>query len=177
MCMEIEVGFDIGLQDEFPLETTALVLPKGATPLVPGTSSYISRTSDRLLTPGTLEKRTRRIHPAVDLALRTYYTTGRTLEECAAVNNVKVSLLRSMVNSTEGEALRAQVQGDLDRHFQSLYKKVIRVLDDALEHPEPSVALAGANLWLKSNKGTKVEVTLTAEDVVKKLMETREQVG
>jgi hypothetical protein len=62
------------------------------------------------------------------------------------------------------------VRNELEDKFQAQFRKVVNVLDQGLDHPEPQIALAAANLWLKTNRGSKVEVKVTAEDLVAQIM-------
>lgn len=65
------------------------------------------------------------------------------------------------------------LEGELDNQFKGLYTKVIRTLEAALDCADASVALAGANLWLKAQGKFvhKVEHRdLTAEDIIAKII-------
>jgi hypothetical protein len=62
------------------------------------------------------------------------------------------------------------VRGDLENKFQAQFEQVINVIEEALKHPEPSIALAGANLWLRSARKQEVKVEITAEDLIQKIM-------
>jgi hypothetical protein len=106
----------------------------------------------------------------VDSALRYYFCGIHEVGAVARLYKIKELELRRWLGTEDAEKIRASIQTEKDIHFQSLYGKVVDTLNLALEHPDPQVALAGANLWLRSNKGSKIEVVLTAEDVVKKIM-------
>lgn len=67
----------------------------------------------------------------------------------------------------------------MDVQFKGLYTKVIKVIGDALDCADASIALAGANLWMKAHGKFvhKVERRdLTAEDIIKKIISGELQV-
>jgi len=110
------------------------------------------------------------IGPRMEQAVRLYACGKYSAEQVAKqVGCAKGSLIAAW-NSPQGQAIADTIRGDLENRFQGLYSKVIDVLGEALDHDEPSVALAAASLWLKSGKAKKVEVSLTAEDLVQRIM-------
>lgn len=111
-----------------------------------------------------------RVSPKQEQALRLYALGKYSLEEFRIALGVGAARATQIINSAAGQSVIANVRGELEHRFQSQFEEVINVLDLGLKHPEPSVALAAANLWLKHNRGTKVEVKVTAEDLVAKIM-------
>lgn len=75
-----------------------------------------------------------------------------------------------LLKSPLGIHYLASLQSLLDVEFDALYKDVIGCIKIGLGHSEPTVYLGAANLWLRTNK-TKVKIELSAEDVVKGIIE------
>lgn len=111
------------------------------------------------------------VKPIVEQAIKLYALGKFTTQvEAAAYASMHPNRFNTILQSPAGQAILNEVRKELDFRFDSLFKKTIDVIDMALDHPEPSVALAGASLFLKTNKGTKVNVELSAEDVVQQIM-------
>ena len=50
------------------------------------------------------------------------------------------------------------------------FRKVVSTIEEALACGDMNLRLAAAALWLKTNRAQKVQVEITAEDVVQKLL-------
>jgi predicted DNA-binding protein (UPF0251 family) len=111
-----------------------------------------------------------RLSPKLEQAVRLWVVSGEEQDVVAMRCGIDKATLRSAINSPAGKSVMTEVRGALDHKFQGLFDQVITVVKDGLIHPDPSVALASANLWLRHNKATEVKVTLTAEDIVQKLL-------
>lgn len=101
------------------------------------------------------------------------YSLGKlaSLEAASAVAGISKVRFSVLLNSPAGQAVVERVRKELDFRYQALQKKFIDVVEQALDHPDPAVALAGASLFAKTQIGTKVKVELSAEDVVQQLMQ------
>jgi hypothetical protein len=112
-----------------------------------------------------------RIKPKHEQAI-VLFATGQvsSVKAAAAVAGCTASHMSAMLNSPAGQTIVERVKGELDFKYQSLYTKFIDVVSDAMSHPEPSVALAGANLFAKTQIGTKHTVQLSAEDIVQQII-------
>jgi hypothetical protein len=112
-----------------------------------------------------------RIKPLQEQALRLYATgVVSSIEAAAVVAKCSSVRLIQLINSPAGQAVVDSVKSELDFRYQSLYKKFIQVVGDAMDHPEPAVALAGASLFAKTQIGTKHKVELSAEDIVQQII-------
>jgi hypothetical protein len=119
-------------------------------------------------------KATRRLKPLQEQALRMYAIGKYDWDEARVAAGVKSKAEWSLIlNSQAGQAVVSEVRGILEDKFQAQFSKVVDVLGQGLDHPDPQVALASASLWLKTNRGSKVEVKITAEDLVAQLMGQR----
>lgn len=116
-------------------------------------------------------KVTRPIKPRVEQALR-MYACGmyKTQHEAAVAAGLKDGRFSIVINSDQGQKILNSVRGELDLRYQTLYNKFIDVVESALDHADPAVALAGASLFAKTQIGTKIRAELTAEDVVQQLL-------
>ena len=77
------------------------------------------------------------------------------------------------INCAEGQEYLTSLQKSLDTEFKLLMRKVTTVVDRALDSADIGTALKAADFWAKYSGqfSQKIEVALTAEDIVKKLME------
>lgn len=108
-----------------------------------------------------------------ELAIR-MLACGQVANEKAAAAVAKCSTQRfsQILNSHLGQQVVARVRGELDFRYQNLYNKFIDVVELAMDHADPSVALAGASLFAKTQLGTKhtTKIELSAEDVVSQII-------
>lgn len=107
-----------------------------------------------------------------ELGLRLFYC-GLTAREAARRAGLRDVALFQCINTEQGQELKKRVHEELEDTFRSLESRVHTVLKEALESPNAQIALAGASLWLRSVKERTVKVELTAEDIVRKLVEER----
>jgi len=112
-----------------------------------------------------------KITPKLEQAL-VLYATGqvRDSKEAAKLARCSYSRFANLINTPRGQAVVERVRGELDFRYQALYKKFIDVVEEAMDHIEPSVALAGAALFAKTQIGTKHKIELSAEDIVQQLL-------
>lgn len=106
------------------------------------------------------------------LALR-YISLGKSPSEAALEVGLTPCRISQILTSPLGQQYMEQLETELDQEFKHLYKKVVRVIGDAMDCSDASIALAGANLWLKAHGKFvhKVETrNLTAEDIVAKII-------
>lgn len=116
-------------------------------------------------------KQMRPIRPKVDQAIRLYACGQVSSQKAAAVlAGIGENRFSILLNSPQGQAIVDSVRSELDFKYKSLYKKFIDVVSSAMDHADPAVALAGANLYAKTSVGTKHTVVLTAEDVVQQII-------
>lgn len=112
-----------------------------------------------------------RIKPKMEQAIRMFACGQVTSQKAAAVlAGVGENRFSIVLNSPQGQAIVDAVRGELDFRYQSLYKKYIDVVSNAMDHADPAVALAGASLYAKTNIGMKHKVAMTAEDVVQQII-------
>lgn len=110
------------------------------------------------------------LSPQTEYATRLFATGKFSAHQAAAHAGMSYSHFHRVINSPPGQALINQLRSIQEEEFQSQFQKVIEVVGAALDHQDPAIALAGANLWLKACRKQKVEVEITAEDLVQKIM-------
>jgi len=112
------------------------------------------------------------VSPKYELAIRAYASGSvKTQAEAAKLAGVHPTRFGIVLNSNEGQKVVNRVRGELDFQYQALYKKYIEVIEMGLDHPEPAVALGAAKLFAQTQIGSKMNVVLTAEDIVKSIMD------
>lgn len=112
------------------------------------------------------------LKPKIAMAVRMYACGQVSTQQAAAVlAGVKLCRFNEALHSPEGQDIVRRVQQELDFRYQALYTKFINVVDEAMSHVDPAIALAGASLYAKTQIGTKTKIELTAEDVVKQIIE------
>lgn len=136
--------------------------------------------NDRILHKGQVIPFTRehrrlapdRLKPKVEQAIR-MYAAGQlpSQEAAAAVAKIHPNRFATILNSPAGQAVVTNVRSQLEFQYQGLFKKFINVVSDGLDHPDPSVALAAASLYGRTQIGTKVKVELSAEDIIRAIMD------
>ena len=104
------------------------------------------------------------------LALQLYACGEIDKKEMSARLGIKDARTNTLIESRAGQEIIARVRGEQEFRFQAMFKKTLDVLEDGLNHPEPSIALASANMWFKNARATKVEIKVTAEDLIGKIM-------
>jgi hypothetical protein len=168
LCVTIRARFNAGTETPHVTVHGHLAIVKNESD---GTSDVVvvnQRTG--LPTKQSAEYQKTKLSPKMEQAVRLWAMGRGTQETVAKATGVSKARLGQVIASDAGQAIYRETRGELEHKFQALFEKTINVLELALDHPDPSIALAGANLWLKSAKATKVEVQLTAEDIVQKLM-------
>lgn len=112
-----------------------------------------------------------KIKPKMEQAIRLFACGQVSSQKAAAVlAGVGENRFSIVLNSPQGQAIVDSVRSELDFKYKSLYKKFIDVVSSAMDHADPAVALAGANLYAKTSVGMKHNVVLTAEDVVQQIL-------
>jgi len=112
------------------------------------------------------------------VALR-LYSLGQSPPKIAEQVNLSPTRIQTLLKEPLAVDYLKSLEGALDVQFKGLYTKVIKVIGDALDCADASIALAGANLWMKAHGKFvhKVERRdLTAEDIIKKIISGELQV-
>ncbi len=121
---------------------------------------------DELEEAAKIELASKPMDPRYELAIRMYHTGAGSQAEVASRCKISLSHFNSILRSDQGQLIANRVKAELDTEFQALYKKVITVLNGGLESADDNIAIAAANLWLRTNKGNKVIYGVTTEDVL-----------
>lgn len=114
----------------------------------------------------------KRLSNTHQVALR-LFALGQPPSKISEQVHISRQVIDRVVKDPLGVEYLKSLEGELDNQFKGLYTKVIRTLEAALDCADASVALAGANLWLKAQGKFvhKVEHRdLTAEDIIAKII-------
>lgn len=103
------------------------------------------------------------------------HAVGYSIQEISAITKLSQSHIRKLIAMPESQAYLEHVLGELEQEFRLLYGKVVQALRECLMSDDGQLRIAAANLWLRTTKEQRVKVTVTAEDVIRKLYETPQQ--
>lgn len=109
-------------------------------------------------------------------AILTLQLKGCYQREIAERLNLSVTRVTQIVNSNVYITARDKFMQEVDQRFLDLKPKAIQALENGLDSEDKALALRSAETWFKArgygtyDKNTSPS-TLTAEDVVQKLME------
>jgi len=95
---------------------------------------------------------------------------GLSRSEAAQAAQISLSRLNVVMMTSPAWSYLNQCLQELDEEFQMQFRKVVSTIEEALACGDMSLRLAAAALWLKTNRTQKVQVEITAEDVVQKLL-------
>ena len=114
--------------------------------------------------------------PEQRLALR-LRATGMPTEDVAKQTGMGEKAITHLCNSPEGRAILDELYGELDVDFQGMYADTIKAIRTGFAYVDPHIKLAAAALWLRySDKNkAKVQVNITAEDVVREILKGTEE--
>lgn len=135
----------------------------------PNLKFFLFEDSEEIIQEEEFKRTEKAISSKMEFALR-LYGAGLTLTEAASRANVSISQLWKRSHTPEGIKIFDEVRRDMDLELQSLGKHVVTVLRKAVTSPSPQIALAGAKLWIQATKDTKIKIELSAEDIVKELL-------
>ena len=95
---------------------------------------------------------------------------GLSRSEAAQAAKISLSRLNVVMMTSPARSYLNQCLQELDEEFQMQFRKVVSTIEEALACGDMNLRLAAAALWLKTNRTQKVQVEITAEDVVQKLL-------
>ena len=113
--------------------------------------------------------------PPESLAIRLYCIGEENIPSAAARCSIKESRLRNIIRSDLGQQEIARIRAELDDEFINLQRKVTEGLRLSLESKNPAVVLAASKQWLTARRAQGVNVVITIEDVLKRMMESAGQ--
>lgn len=95
----------------------------------------------------------------------------RTKQEAAAACGIGPTRFGVIINSPAGKAILKRVREELNFRLSSLYEKYIDAIEEGLDSPDFGIRLAAAKLYQSTEIGEKVNVQVSAEDVVRQIMQ------
>ena len=95
---------------------------------------------------------------------------GLSRSEAAQAAQISLSRLNVVMMTSPARSYLNQCLQEFDEEFQMQFRKVVSTIEEALACGDMNLRLAAAALWLKTNRTQKVQVEITAEDVVQKLL-------
>ncbi len=112
-----------------------------------------------------------RFSPKIRMALR-LLTIGTPQVKAAHEAGLSPEHLCRVIQRPEAQKELTRLGMVLDDEYAKLFGKVVEVLRESLEHPDPDVRLNAVNLWFKGSgkQQANINVKLSAEDVIAKLL-------
>ncbi len=112
-----------------------------------------------------------RFSPKIRMALR-LLTIGTSQIKAAHEAGLSPEHLSRVIQRPEAQKELTRLGMVLDDEYAKLFGKVVEVLRESLEHPDPDVRLNAVNLWFKGSgkQQANINVKLSAEDVIAKLL-------
>lgn len=112
-----------------------------------------------------------RISTKVGLALK-LIVSGRTQTDAAREVGLSLPHLNRALKKTSVQHEMNTLQATLDKEYASLFGKVVNVLREGLNSPDPTIQQNAVRLWFQGSGKQKasVSVTLSAEDVIQKMI-------
>lgn len=109
------------------------------------------------------------------------HLAGRTAEEISELVDRHPLTIYAILKKPEVIAVRQQLLAGISDEFEALYQEVVQTIRDCLKSDKETVRLDAAEKWFKAHgkyqpKQDK-ESELTAEDVVKKILQLNIQVN
>jgi len=118
-------------------------------------------------------EKAKKLSPKHKLALR-LYACGYSEEEAAAAVGLTQPSISYVVDSDVGRAYLEKLNRELEGELQRQFGEVVNVIKSALRCGDPKIQLAAAGLWSRLAGRQKIKVELSAEDVVRELMQGKD---
>ena len=107
-----------------------------------------------------------RLDTRAELGLR-LFASGFRLKEAAQVSGSSPSRIRALLSTDHGKLTMQHIRLELDEEFKALYKDSIQALREGLQSQDLKIKLYTADKYLKYAKELKVNLVLSAEDLIK----------
>lgn len=107
-----------------------------------------------------------RLDTRAELGLR-LFASGFRLKEAAQVSGSSPSRIRALLSTDHGKLTMQHIRLELDEEFKALYKDSIQALREGLQSQDLKIKLDTADKYLKYAKELKVNLVLSAEDLIK----------
>ncbi len=107
-----------------------------------------------------------RLDTRAELGLR-LFASGFRLKEAATVSGSSPSRIRALLSTDHGKLTMQHIRLELDEEFKALYKDSIQALREGLQSQDLKIKLDTADKYLKYAKELKVNLVLSAEDLIK----------
>ena len=108
-----------------------------------------------------------------------FIVNGWSPHKIAEHYNVTVTTVWNVLKSPRVKEYIKELEGQIDEHFEKLFGKFVQTLSDAMDSPDPQIALAGAALYSKTAKRFQQlgGSGLSAEDVIQQLIQKHNELA
>lgn len=103
-----------------------------------------------------------------ELGLR-LFASGYTMVEAAKIAKTKPLRIRRLMQTDAGQQTLKNIRLELDEEFKALYRESIEALRQGLDSKDLRVKMDAADKYLKYAKDLRVNLVLTAEDLIRKI--------
>lgn len=107
-----------------------------------------------------------RLDTKAELGLR-LFASGYRLKEAAQISGSTPQRIRALLATDHGKQTIQHIRLELDEEFQGLYRDSIQAFREGLASQDLKVKLDTADKYLKYAKELKVNLVLSAEDLIK----------
>lgn len=108
-----------------------------------------------------------------ELGLR-LFASGYRLKEASALAGCSPQRIRDLLSTDHGRLTMQHIRLELDEEFKALYKDSIQALREGLASQDLKIKLDTADKYLKYAKELKVNLVLSAEDLIKAIKEGKD---
>lgn len=115
-----------------------------------------------------------RLDTKAELGLR-LFAAGYRLKEAAKISGSTPAKIRTLLSSDYGRQTLQHIRLELDEEFKGLYKESIQAFREGLASQDLKTKLDTADKYLKYAKELKVNLVLSAEDLIKAIKEGKVQ--
>ena len=101
-----------------------------------------------------------------ELGLR-LFASGHTIAEAAKIAKTRATKIRALLATDHGKLTMQHIRLELDEDFKNLYRDSISALRDGMASGDMRMRLDAADKYLKYARDLKVNLVLSAEDLIK----------
>lgn len=113
-----------------------------------------------------------KLDPAAEMGLR-LFAAGYRLSEAARIASTKPARIRKLLATDYGKETLQHIRLELDEEFKNLYGDAIKTLREGMGSGDLKVRLDAADKYLKYSRDLKVNLVLSAEDLIKAIRDGR----
>lgn len=111
-----------------------------------------------------------------ELGLR-LFASGYKMSDAAKIAKTRPQKIRQLLQTDQGQQTMKNIRLELDEEFKALYRDAIQTLRIGLASQDLKTRMEAADKYLKYAKDLRVNLVLTAEDLIRKIKEGSEDLA